>query len=793
MDIQKFFLGFIMVLACQSASFAQSKAEMGGWYMHSCYRNGQDLAEMNKTLYYAAKNAVAAIDLRDNTLQILDKNAGLNDVGIRCLGCSPTAKMLVICYENSNIDLYDGRTIYNVPDIYKKQMSGNKVINKIFCDDKYAYLASGIGIIVLDLKKKVIKDTWLFKKENQMYEVNDVVVSYDLNDTIIYAATDYGMFYSKHNNPFINNFAAWEQITNVNTPNNSLFRQFAVLDNTIYVLKGDTVASPTDTVVKNVIYVKNNNLWKNADMELGADSSNFDCRFIRAASNRLVAGTNEEIQRYRQNATNGRLEREMTYYWSYSSVTALHASDGKTYIIDENGLRWGGTDEWTSAIVIPGPAQVFATAMDWKKSKLAVVHNSLNNWFSGWNDANVSILRNEEDWTILDRPQSLPYIADFIDVCIAPYDTSIVYVASYVQGLVEMRGDTIHKVYDYTNSTLGIAGDGYATRISRIAFDGYNNLWMTNYEGANPVSVLTKNGDWQSFGIPFAGQNEMGSILVDSRNWIWIAYDKEKKVAIFNPDRSSGTIKNGKWVDLNTSLSEEEGWFDYIYCITETKDGQIWLGTEKGIKIYYNPSRLMSESNIKPQSIPIQVIRNGDTLVELVLGSEMIHCIKADGGNRKWVGTDNAGVFLLSPDGREQIFHFTKDNSPLPSNTVYSIAIDGETGNVYFGTDKGLVSFRYTATDGKENYDNLKIFPNPVRENFDGYISISGLKDHSEVKITDAFGKLVYRTVSNGGTAVWDGRRYDGKKASTGVYFVFVNEDAEAGKEKKAGKILFIK
>ena len=794
MTVQKFLLGIVIVVCCKSATFAQSKVEVGGWYMHSCYHNGQDLAEMNKILYYAVQNTVAAIDLRDNSLQILDKNAGLNDVEIRCLGNSPTAKMLIICYNNSNVDLYDGKTVFNVPDIHSKQIAGNKTINKVFCDAQYAYLASSFGIVVIDLKKKVVKDTWFFKKGNQMYEVKDVVIQ---NDTI-YAATDYGIFYSKRNNTFVNNFATWEQLTNINTCNNNLFRQFAVWNNTVYVLKNDTVEiQPNTYKVRSAIYVKDNDLWKAANIEIGVDSSDFTCRFIRISSDRLVIGTDEEIQRYQWNTGNNRWEREKTYYWCFSSATALHASDGKTYIAEANGLHLGGTEEWTHEILLPGPAQSPAMAMDWRKSKLAVVHNTTEDWDPTWKYANVSILRNKEDWTKTDWDRNFPYPVDFIDVRIAPYDTSIVYATSYIQGLVEIRNDAIYQVYDYANSSLDTL-EGGSTRVARIAFDGYNNLWMTNWTHSNPVSVLTRNGNWQSFGIPFIGENGMGTVFVDSRDWVWIVYDREKKLAIFNPDRSSGIIKDEKWMDLNLSLSEEEGSFTYVYTIAETKDQTIWLGTDKGIKIYYNPARLLKEPYVKPQSIPVQVVRNGDTLVELVLGSEAVHCIKADGGNRKWVGTDNAGVFLLSPDGKTELFHFTKDNSPLPSNSVYSIAIDGETGDVYFGTDKGLVSFRYTATDGKENYKNLKIFPNPVRENFNGYISITGLKDNSEVKIADAFGKLVYRTVSNGGTAVWDGRRFDGQKASTGVYFVFVNEDASKEseapkKERAAGKILFIK
>ena len=790
MAIRKFFLGVVVLLVFQSVSLSQSKVEMGGWYMHSCYRDGKDLLEMNNLLYYSVQNAIVAIDLRDNSLQILDKTSGLSDVEIRCMGNSPMAKMLVICYNNSNVDLYDGRTIFNVPDIYNKQITGNKAINKVFCDDKYAYLASGIGIIVIDLKKKVVKDTWFFKKENQTYEVKDVVL---LNDTV-YAATDYGMFQSKRSNTFINNFATWEQITNINAPNNNLFRQFTIANNTIYLLKTDTVEIQIDTNIlyeeKSAIYVKDNDIWKEADIEIEEEPFDFVYRFIRASSQKFIIGTNDDIQRYQWNAGNSRWEKEKMYYWTYGTATALHASDGRTYVAGEHGLRWGGTEDWVNDVVIPGPAQNPATAMDWKKSKLVVTHNALNDWMPDWKNANISTLRGKEDWSITFGNHTLPQMVDLIDVCIAPYDTSIVFGASYLQGLIEFRNDTIYKVYNQHNSTLGTLGG--APRVARIAFDKQHNLWITNWtEGSNPVSVMTKNGTWQSFGIPFVGSNLMGFVFVDSRNWVWLVYDREKKLAVFNPDRSSDMIKNGNWVDLNLSLTEAEGSFTYIFTIEETKDNHIWLGTDKGIKIYYSPSRLMNEPYAKPQSIPVTVIRGSDTLVELVLGSERVLSIKTDGGNRKWVGTENAGVFLLSPDGKTELFHFTKDNSPLPSNTVYNIAIDGETGDVYFGTDKGLASFRYTATDGKENYDNLKIFPNPVRENFDGYITISGLIENSEVKIADAFGKLVYRTVSNGGTATWDGKRFDGQKASTGVYFVFVRD--ENGVDKRAGKILFIK
>lgn len=792
MVIQKYFLSF-SILLFSFAAVSQPKAEIGGWQVYPAYLHGQDLAEMGGRLYYTAKNAIVAVDLKDDySMQILSKKEGLSDIGICCLGVSNALKMLVVCYDNSNIDLYNGKNVFNIPDLCNKQISGNKTINKVFCYDACAYLACGFGIMVVDLKKKVIKDTWFFQTDNQTVEVNDVVVS----DSIIYAATDFGIYQSKLSRSSINNFATWEKVLNIDVYNNNHFKQFAVLNNTVYVLKNDTVEIQTDTnniyKTKSAIYVKDNDLWEKSDIDTGDDSSDFVCRFIQASSNRLFVGTNEEIWQYQWNLANNRLEKERTYYWCYDSKSALYASDGRTYMAQYGGLHRGHREhDYADRITIPGPAQDPSLVMDWKKSKLVVAHNALNDWVPSWGSANVSTLRGES-WTITGGSRNFPQILDFIDVCIAPYDTSVVFAASYLQGVVEMRNDTIYTIYDYTNSSLKPESD-FSTRTSNVVFDDYNNLWVSNWASSEPLSVKTRNGQWKSFNIPYSGENGIGTILVDSRNWLWMTYDREKKLVLFNPDCSSGTITNTmkNWANLNLALKEEEGSFTYIYAIAETKDGQIWIGTNKGIKIYYSPSRLLNEPDIKPSPIVVQAIRNGDTLNELVLGLESIRCIKVDGGNRKWIGTENAGVFLLSSDGRKEIFHFTKENSPLPSNAIYNITIDGEIGEVYFGTDKGLVSFRYTATDGKENYDDLKIFPNPVRENFQGYISISGLKQESEVKIADSQGGLVYRTTSNGGTAVWDGKRFDGRKVSTGVYFIFIND--ENGKERKAGKILFIK
>jgi hypothetical protein len=161
-----------------------------------------------------------------------------------------------------------------------------------------------------------------------------------------------------------------------------------------------------------------------------------------------------------------------------------------------------------------------------------------------------------------------------------------------------------------------------------------------------------------------------------------------------------------------------------------------------------------------------------------------------DGSNRKWIGTEKGGVFLISADGSQQIQNFNIDNSPLLSNTIFSIAINSESGEVFIATDEGLVSYRGDATDGTDVYGKVYAFPNPVRPNYTGPIAIKGLLRDADVKITDIAGRIVYQTKANGGTAVWNGNDFNGERARTGVYLVFsTNSD---GTQTNVTKIMLV-
>jgi hypothetical protein len=217
-----------------------------------------------------------------------------------------------------------------------------------------------------------------------------------------------------------------------------------------------------------------------------------------------------------------------------------------------------------------------------------------------------------------------------------------------------------------------------------------------------------------------------------------------------------------------------------VYAFAADRDGSIWIGTEKGVAYFFNPTQVFS-TNV---NAVWPIFEN-----RYLLTDEKVTAIAVDGGNRKWIGTER-GVWLFSPTGEEQVFNFNTSNSPLLSDVILSIAIDPVSGEVFFATDKGIVSFRSGATESSFSYELVKVFPNPVTPGFNGTVGISGLATDAIVKITDVSGKLIWQTQANGGTATWNVTDYNGRRASTGMYLIF--SATEDGSESFVGKIAVI-
>tara|TARA_B100001248_G_scaffold262276_1_gene257210 strand:+ start:38327 stop:39391 length:1065 start_codon:yes stop_codon:yes gene_type:complete len=325
-------------------------------------------------------------------------------------------------------------------------------------------------------------------------------------------------------------------------------------------------------------------------------------------------------------------------------------------------------------------------------------------------------------------------------------------------------------------------------RISDIKFDQNGTLWALSSEVNHPIVAKTINDQWFSYTM---NQNQVDlffdDLLIDQSGNKWGVIARGGGLFVYNDNSTLSNNEDDQYKILNTNIGSGKLPSMQTYSLAEDLEGAVWVGTDKGVAVFYNPDLIFSNFNYDAQQILITEGNYGQYL----LSEERVKCISVDGANRKWIGTEKSGVFLLSKDGQEEVLHFTKNNSPLFSNNIVDIAIDPQNGEVFIATDKGLMSYRSDATEGSSRQGKTKVFPNPVRENYNGPIAISGLVTDARVKITDVTGELVFETIANGGQAIWNGKNKFNERVATGVYLVFSTNSF--GEKKMVSKILFIK
>ncbi len=348
------------------------------------------------------------------------------------------------------------------------------------------------------------------------------------------------------------------------------------------------------------------------------------------------------------------------------------------------------------------------------------------------------------------------------------------YTGSYFEGLVEVDGDQL-KLYNEKNSTLQLAtGDPTRVRVLGLSPDVEGNLWVTNALAMDdrPLSVLSPDGVWKSFNLD-CNFTFLMDIVVDGAGYKWARLgDDGAGLLLFD----EGDIENETddqcqfFSAANSNLQNND-----VTSLAADLDGDVWVGTTAGIVIFECGGNAFDEECNGSRRIVVGDDGNPGYLFE----TERIEAIAVDGANRKWIGT-SSGVYLLSETGEDELLHFTAENSQLLDNTIYDIACNQETGEVFFATNKGIISYQGDAVEGDRTHEQtFEVFPNPVRPEYDGPITIRGFSRDATVKITDVSGKLVYETKALGGQVIWDGRDYNGRRANTGVYLIFATTNSK--------------
>jgi len=768
---------FVIVLFIISLS--KTVAQSGNynqWLDHLPYNNCIKIAEAGDLIYAATPYSLFYFNKTDNSLNRLNKVTpdGLSDIGISATAYCAQLNTLVVAYANTNVDLIKGSTVINIPDIKRKQILGNKTINSILVIDKLAYLACGFGIVVLDIEKEEIKDTYYIGPSGSQIDVKALTLH--SADNKFYAATEKGI-YSALSSSNLAYYVNWVKDSTIAGPDDT-YNLIASFAGKIYV------NSTKYTWDSDHVYVKDNDTWTAFNPN---DSSNRSS--MRVCGDRLVICEYLNLNTYKPD---GSIE---TIYYTYDPGSirpndALIDKGGLVWVADNDQGMWSiGSDYKGSQYIFNGPASPVVSAMDISGKQLWAVPGGRTASFTGLSRIPQCYTLAENTWSSFNAANTpaIEPVRDILCVAADPNDGNHAFMGSWGQGLLEFDKGELKEIYTTSNSSLQYFvgyGEGYL-RIGGVAFDQNNNLWVTNDGAPNILSMRKPTGEWKSYNLGSLGTAiDVGGIVIDKENQKWMQV-RDLALFVFNDNNTPDNTADDKVKKLTSAIGNGNLPGSSIASMAVDRDGQLWLGTDQGVAVIYSPGNVFNGGNYDAQ----QVMVEEEGYLHPLLETEAITAIAVNGNNEKWLGTDKAGAFLMSADGTKQLLHFTESDSPLLSNSIQSIKI-ASNGEVFFGTSLGIVSYKDYKVEPPLTLDSLLVYPNPVRPEYKGPVYISNLVAESNVKITDVSGALIWETEAQGGQVIWDGNNLEGRRTNTGVYLVFVtNPD---GTQKKATKLLFV-
>lgn len=759
-------LRYIFILNFIALSIVgNSQIAVGAWRDHFSFEKMISVYEMNDgRIVSAAQNGLIYIET-DGNVSKLTKANGLYDVGISSTEFFEDLNTVVLGYENGNIDIVNDNGVRNISDIKRKNISGDKNIYAITKSGNFAYLSCGFGIVKIDAENAEVIDTYYIGEDASFVQVFKVA---ELGDTI-YAATSAGLL-AANKNTFLADYNNWNEIA---TNQYKSFKDIFVANNELFFIAKNDIGE--------VVLIKRetDGSWEKLASMLSSSARIFgkDKLYIPNYNKILV------FNFY------GNLEYKINALGDFSDISPnfVFINDNDELIVADNtnGI-YAQQGDYFENYYFPGVYNNEAIQVNACDNFIAVTRGG----FSGtganlWNKATINIFSNQQ-WTTVKNENANDYYTILQD----PNITGHYFIGSWGYGLFEYQNDQLLNTYDYTNSPLEtIISNSPYVRISGMDFDKDKNLWIINQATNNPINILKTDGTWVSNSLNnLISNKETGDLKILQNNILWAIIKEQGFLALdFNNtvDNTSDDIKKVfyPYDEYGESIGAE------VLCFKEDNDGAIWFGTDEGVGVIYSPQNF-NDPNFYASRIKITANLNDSLTTNYLLKSEKILSIEIDGGNRKWFGTENSGVYLMNSSGTVELLHFNTENSPLPSNKIISISVEPKTGEVFFVTAKGVVSYRADAIDADNVFENVYVFPNPVRPDYTGVITITGLAANVNVKITDVAANIVYETTANGGQATWDGNNFDGRRAATGIYLIFCSNDD--GTETFVSKLLFV-
>lgn len=752
--------------------FTASAQDFPGWEQHFSYLNVSGLSQGNNKIVAAAENAYFNYEPELEFTKTFSTVNGLSGLAITAIHYSETFEYTIVGYENGLIQIVRDQQsqVFNFVDIVNRVTiaPNQKKINHILENEGTAYLSTDFGIVEFNMNNREFGDTFFIGEGASQVVVNQTGV---LNNSL-YAATESGLYIGNLNNTDLIDFSNWTRF------NNNLYRTIAQFNNRIYLTSFG------------------NNLWEYNDQDASLNmvtSINAPIRDMRVSSGLLLVTTSQQVFTYNQN-----LEEDIPIFEVNELELELRTAiikDNIYYLADQNvGLIQVDVSSGLPVVNFLSPNgpllnRIFSLTAG--VNQLWVTYGEYDQFFNPFplNTRGVSRLV-DENWSNI-LPENLANTRVIADATIDPSNPNRVVLSSFHDGLLVLENEELVVRYDNTNSNIeGVANSAADdNRIGASTFTPDGFLYFSNALSENPIKRLTPDGSIDVIDLSTAFQNatsvSSAKIVSDTQGNVYLATIRAGIMAYQPSTNTAARISSDiVGVDFPDVVNNNP----LISALAVDNTNRLWIGTSDGLRVMFNPSSAFSNSGLNVSPI---IIVEDDGVAQELLFEQFITDIAVDGANNKWIGTTDSGVFQVSPNGQEVLNHFTAANSPLPSNNVTSISIDGSNGLVYFGTVNGLVSFNSRITDAQEDLSAVRVFPNPVRPNYTGEVTIDGLTEGANVKITDITGNLVYEEVARGGSIRWDTSAFGKYKVASGVYLVLITASDEV--ETQVKKIMIVR
>lgn len=764
MKISAFF-----TVVCFSLS-ALAQQPVGSWRSHLPMTKFQWIGETETHVYAANTYGVLAYDKSESSAEALTKVNSLSQTGISCFECSSNHGICVVGYSNGNLDIIQGNTVTNQPAISTSQVIGDKQIHAVLFQDDFAWLATGIGLLQLDINSFNILERVKVIYQNEQQQILRVAQHQDS----VFVTTPTRLFKLPLSTiltdpePFpVDIDRSTEAISQLHVHNGDLYAVYRTelyQEDTLYRYEGSGFAemsSLTGGAIRHLDSQGELLLVTHADHVAEYSSTFVQIRTIFTYGNDV--GMDCEQARYA-------LETDR--------VVIADAKYG--------GIRSSLADQYNP--------DVFSINSPISGQISNVIYND-NALFAlpGGNEftflpPNIHRLQ-EQTWSNgYMRTASFPTFSNGSDIAV--FD-SYYMVSSDRGGLARLNKNLeLVTVFNENNSPIDdlYEDSGYDYYgITGIEKTESNHLFVAHNKNSTPLKILHPDDTWTeiSFTEDALKSPKTADLLMLDNGYLLLNII-DVGILVYDANGTPRNTADDRYALLTSSPSEGNLPSSQVTCFTQDNDGEIWVGTDAGIGVIYSPENIFNNAFEGAQ----RIIVNQDGYNGYLFETETVEAIEVDGANRKWVGTFGSGLFLISADGIDQIHHFTTEESPLLNDKVLDLEIDPTTGELFIASENGLLSYRSDATASQANLSDIKIFPNPVKPGFSGQIAISNVTENAYVRITDAAGALVFETQSLGGQAVWNGRDFSGQRVSSGVYLVHVA--SQDGAEGKVSKILFL-